>query len=417
MKKLIATLLAMTMLFGVAGCSKKEEETEKTNKTKSEETEDTEDPDETKDTEDTKDTSAENTAASESDTPTETTAAQGGNLLAYTETEKHTLRHEPYDITMEYEIPILNGFTIRQNSTENYFSTYSEDSFTYKSDDEAIKNVEIYHIHLYTFAEEDIGFSYTESDNYEHVTSDNGYTISYNLKEDENENKPEEGPKWEIIAGVSGEVYRDAVILSNFRFVAFQSDVSEQDFVDFCLAIMNSVQYTHFDPDALYTDDERFELYTHNILIPLRGTVAGGDFDFDLGTSQGYPVARVNFNDDDLTYTMKTDILSSGSMMWENRVGNTDKYTPCTIAGYDALVNAGVGASIKYEFTIKLNDDHVEVVTLSASTFSDGSTSRDGVRFSDYQKEMMDESHAPDTIKLFGDYVSQFVSTWEVMDA
>ncbi|MBR5975812.1 MAG: hypothetical protein IK020_11595 [Clostridiales bacterium] len=177
MKKLIATLLAMTMLFGVAGCSKKEEETEKTKKTKSEETEDTEDPDETKDTkdtEDTKDTSAENTDTSESDTPTETTAAQSGNILAFTETEKHTLRHEPYDITMEYEIPVLNGFTIRQNDAENYFSTYSEDSFTYKSDDEAIKNVEIYHIQLYTFAEADIGFSYTESDTYEHVTADNG---------------------------------------------------------------------------------------------------------------------------------------------------------------------------------------------------------------------------------------------------
>lgn len=422
MKKLIATLLAATMIFGVAGCSKKEEETEKTKKTKSEETDDTEDPDETKDTEDTKeteDTTKESGDVTESESEPETEATQGaaGGALSFTQTEKHTLRHEPYDITMEYEIPVLDGFTIKQTTTENYFGMFSEDGFTYKSDDGSRKNVEFYHVDLYTYNSDDLANAYTESDRYEHYTTDNGYTVSMSLKDDPNENKPDEGPRWEINAVVSGDVYRDANIISAFRLVAYQTDVTEQEFRDFCMSIFNSVKYTQFNQDALLRDGEKFELYTHNVNIPQRVELTPGGFDVDLATSQGYPIARVIFNDDDLSYEMTTEILSYNSMKWANCEKDPEKFVPCKIAGYDAFISVGVGSSVKFEFTIKFSDEHVEMVSLKAPAYADGSNRRDDVSFSDYRDQLMDDEHIEATKALFIGYVDQFVSTWEILDA
>ena len=112
---------------------------------------------------------------------------------------------------------------------------------------------------------------------------------------------------------------------------------------------------------------------------------------------------------------MNTDILTYNSLKWEKTKEKIDEYVPVTIAGYEGLAKLE-SFGCNGDFIVKFSDEHVEEIKISAKSYADGSSNKDGKSFHDLQKKMIDDANKANTIAKLAEYVSAFVGAWTLDD-
>lgn len=396
MKKFIAMAIMLSMAFSLTACSGGTSGGETSTADNS-----------VADTSAAADSSEEGSNESSKEDTKEESKEVSTDSASFTEFENITTKHEPYGISVDYQLPKLDGYEMKPSTgNPNYFGTFVEDSYYYRKDGKT-NGIDVY-LKLHTFNAEDAKKNLSGKEEYTNVTSDNGNQITYKIKvKDEGTDKA----AWETYMDVYGGTYRDCNLYAPIHFLAAQSDMTKEEFEAFIMAVANSVKFSVENENALITGDGSFNLYSHNLIVAPKVKVAGNEYDTSFYFKRFYPMAKVEFNDNDIKYEIETEILTYNSMLWENSKKKGDEYTALKIAGYDALGKLqSFGAS--GELIIQLNENHVEKINVSAVSFADGSKNKDGVSFYDLQKEMMDDSHKAETLKKFASYADGFVSKW-----
>lgn len=412
MRKIVSLTLTLAMMMGLAACGDKPDTATTAENTTAAVTEAA-----TSEaaTEAASESASEDATEATSEDATEaSTEASAAGSISLDNLEQHTLTHEGYGITIDYAIPLLDAYAMKKTYNPTVFSTFTKDTYYF-----GLKDVEDAEASLSTiislelYSVEDSGFAFAENDKYQHVKTDNGYDLAYNVEADEDEKK---GDKWDAYMIVYGESYWDALLEVEINASVLQSEMSEEDFEKYVLAVANSVKFVSWDENTLKSD-AGWEVYTHNLTVPEKVTVAGQECDVKMVTSQCFPLAQIEFDDGDLKYTMNTDRLSYNNMLWDNTQKKADEFLSTTIAGHDAYIKFGVGSSLNATAIVFFNDQHVEQVQISASTFADGTNKRDDVKFSDYKDELTSEDNADATLQMLADYIGEYVQTWTIEDA
>ena len=404
MKKVLAALLALTMTVCLASCGETGGNDNAGGTAENSKVEDskTEEKEESKAEEKEEESKTEETEAA----VTEAAAADSG----YKEFEHRTLKHEPYAISADYDLPVLDGLTIKDGSENvTYFGTLVKCSSYYRKEGDKL-GVDVYP-DLQLITKERAEQFYIKSDNFETTTSDNGYTIAN--QEVKVYNEGTEKAQWETNVSVYGDSYRECHPILSIHFLADQKKMTEDEFKKFAFTVANSVKFTVENEDALILDDGSFKVYPHKFIVPPKVSIAGADREAKLIFSAIYPLASVEFDDNDIHYEMTNDILTYNSMLWANCQKKEDEYTPVTIAGHEALAKLQ-SYGCDGEFVVHFSDEHVETVKISAKSYADGSKNKDGKSFYDLQKEMIDDANKADTIAKMAEYVDAFVSSWTI---
>ena len=412
MRKIVSLTLTLAMMMGLAACGDKPDTATTAESTTSAVTEAA-----TSEaaTEAVSETASEDATEATSEDATEaSTEASAAGSISLDNLEQHTLTHEGYGITIDYAIPLLDAYSMKKTTNPTVFSTFTKDSYYF-----GLKDVEdspsslstILSLELYSV--DDSGFAFAENDKYQHVKTDNGYDLAYKVEAKEDD---KDGDKWDAYMVVYGESYWDALLEVEITANVPQTEMSEEDFEKYVLAVANSVKFVSWDENTLKSD-AGWEVYTHNLTVPEKVTVAGQECDVKMVTSQCFPLAQIEFDDGDLKYTMNTDRLSYNNMLWDNTQKKADEFLSTTIAGHDAYIKFGVGSSLNATAIVFFSDEHVEQVQISASTFADGTNKRDDVRFSDYKDELTSEDNADATLQMLADYIGEYVQTWTIEDA
>ena len=403
MKKVLAALLALTMTVCLASCGETGGNDNAGSTAENSKVEDskTEEKEESKAEEKEEESKTEETEAA----VTEAAAADSG----YKEFEHRTLKHEPYTISADYDLPVLDDLTIKDGSEGiTYFSTMVKCSSYYRKEGDNL-GVDVYsNLELIT---KDRAKEAYERDGFTVVTSDNGYNISY--QDFDVYNPDTEKSQWQARLVVYGESYRECSPILSLHFLADQKKMTEDEFEKYVFAVANSVKLTVENEDALILDDGSCKVYPHKIIVPSKVSIAGADCEAKLIFSQIYPEAFVEFAADGINYEMNTDILSENSLKWEKTKEKSDEYTAVKVAGHDALAKLAT-YGLNGEFVIQLSEDHVETVNVSGKSYDDGSMKKDGKSFYDLQKEMIDDANQADTIAKMAEYVDAFVSSWTI---
>lgn len=406
MKKMLAALMALTMVFGMASCGESSGSTADTGS--SAESSAAAESSEESAAESSEESGEESSAAESSEESSEAAASNG----AYKGFEHRTLKHEPYAISADFDLPELEGLTLTDDPTGTiYFATLSKTSYYYRKDGDML-GVDVYPS-LQLIEKNNAKRSY-ETDKNTVLDSDNGYKIVY-----PNERKIyKEGTdkaQWDVTVWIYGDSYRECSPYLQIHFLADQKKMTEDEFIDFAVTVAKSVKFTVDDEDALILDDGSFKVYSHNYIVPPKVTIAGAERDAKLIFSQIYPEAFVEFDDGGIKYEITTDILTGDSRIWESTQKKTDEYTAVKVDGHDAFIKIPSYGLIG-EFVVQLSEEHVEKFSISGKSYDDGSRTKDGKSFTDLQKEMTDDAHKAETINLFTGYASEFVNAWIIED-
>ncbi|MBR6107380.1 MAG: hypothetical protein IKQ39_05175 [Oscillospiraceae bacterium] len=402
LKKTLAALFALTMAFGMVSCGEDSSSSTADSSSSAAVSSDAGSADDSSESS----ADADSSDASSAESSDDSSAASAPNG-AYASMEHRTLEHEPYAISAEYDLPVLDGLTMNDDSNgTTYFGILSKTSYIYRKEGDML-GVDVYP-QLKLIVKERAKQVY-ENDDFITQTSDNGNQIAY--KDITIKNEGTDKAQWEATLFIYGGSYRECNVFLEIHTLADQTKMTKEEFETFILTVANSAKFNVENENALILDDGSFKVYSHRIIVPPTVSIAGTDCEAKLIFSQIYPEAFVTFADGGIKYEMNTDILSQDNRTWERTQEKTDEYTAVKVAGYDAYAKlASFGLSA--DFVIKLGDDHVETVKIYGKSFDDGSGSKDGKSFTDVHKEMTDDAHKADTIKLLTGYVSDFVSTW-----
>ena len=382
MKKVLAALLALTMTVCLASCGEtggndnaggtaenskvEDSKTEKKEESKAEEKE-------------------EESKAEETEAVTE--AAEDTSTGLY-EMEKFSGEHEPYKIKFDFGLPKLAGYEIKPSLTDNtYFNYGIENSYSYKS--EADDNYGI-RATLTTniYDAETIEGAFRKKEEQKIDKTDNNYELQYYI--DEKDGKDDRGKQFTAHAAVYGESYLDACIVQEIRIETYESYLSKDELENITLAVANSVKFTEWDEKAMLTDDGGYYAYQHHLTVPGKVTIAGKEYTPQI-TTQGFcPLIYVDVIEDTTLYRVYLDTFLLSETSYENDK-DKEKYTPVTVAGYDARY-AIEKTSAQGEIFVKLSDKHSEKIKIDIPSMANGQMSMDGKSFFDVRKELTEDA-------------------------
>ena len=405
MRKALAVLFALTLAAGMTACG----ETGGTAADSSSAAETS--AAETSAAESSEDSAEESAAAETSAAESREEAASNGDYVM----ETHSTEHAPLGIKLDYDLPQLADYNITTNTTNpHYFSTTAEDSYFYRKEDKSTYGIDVYFT-TGLWGKDNVKFSF-EGDQKTLATTDKGYTVSYTTASDKTiKANGEEVGRLDANLAVYGESYRDAVLITQIKVTSSELDMTPEECEKFALALAYGIHFTEWDENACFTDDGSFKVYPHKFIYAPKATIAGKEVALQLITSQGYPEAFAEFNLDDIHYEMNTDILTYNSLKWEKTAEKTDEYVSVKIAGYDGFAKLE-SFGCNGDFIVKFSDEHVEEIKISAKSYADGSSNKDGKSFHDLQNEMIGDANKANTIAKMTEYVSAFVGAWTLDD-
>ena len=319
-KKILATMLALTMAISMTACGGSEPDTapQDANETVSDVTE-----------EDTTEV-AEVPEEQEPEVPEEPAAPEVPEGY-----ELYTLSDDTFGIDVTF--PVKTGEDISE--TEDKITAYED------ADHEGwYLSYSIFNVSPHSF--EDNIYDYEKKNN-EFFESDAGYEVVLSVDQED----------WKILK-IYGDDYLDGRIVAEIEIHGWQQRLSNEELLEEVGIVAKYAQISMNGNDQLYTADGKFQSCADYITIDPEITVDGQTLENGwICASAGYPYSGVEFTSSEGEKVSISEKGGYGGTIYAARVDDDD-YTQVEIGGYPAIRSVrNAGGSMEAYYIILLGHD------------------------------------------------------------
>ena len=322
-KKILSTVLALTMAISMTACGGSEPATDAGNQsgTSNEAAENVSDKtdDETSDTTGTE-------AVEEPEEPALPELPEGY--------ERYTLTDETFGIDVSFPVKIGENITEMSDKIAVYEDEAKEGWYiSYK----------LFNVSPHAF--DDSTYDY-DMKNKELLESDAGYEIVMSLDQTD----------WKCIK-IYGDDYLDGRMVVEIEIDGWQERLTDEQLLDEVKLVAKTVKISETGSNQLYTADGKFQSAADYIVIDPKVTVDGKSLDNKWTCVSGYPYSGVEFTSSEGESVSITEKGGYGGTIYAARVDDDD-YTATEIGGYPAIRTVyNTGGSMVAYYIILLGHD------------------------------------------------------------